>query len=400
MPRSAYASLQHSLLPLFVSLLFNSHPASAEIETNVNLRFYFEDNSVWTKNVAQSESSLCTDIDFPPPGPFKAIPPRITAIVPEIHIESNKVLTSLSFSIFTGDNAEFCYANQLYGYYTLQLPYYSAGWNEEVVRIVDEYGTQLPPSQQDLSKTSSHASNPGSISILHDIEDLNDHSGPPDSNVPAIPSFQGFGTSANSGLSLPAIDTLPIFHLLSGYDMSPRKPQARRNALVRLPSFHDLPALQNSPASQQSANSGPSSGPTLGKRGLPDPDVYRRKGSGRRLAKRAHSGSGIDSPGTGSPQPLSLISLPPDDQHGDYDDADGLTPQGMLEFPVIRTFPAPASFVLNVGVGPKVNTAEMAVEGDDDVVEEGDMYAYTDEEHDLVHQMDQAMSNFIKQIYS
>ncbi|KAK6533666.1 hypothetical protein TWF694_002599 [Orbilia ellipsospora] len=125
-----------TLLPLLIALTLTT----AEIESHINLKIYFTDNTITALSIDPKAEPYCRGIDFPLRKPQSFSAPKIGAIIAESHIASTEQINGIDFSVYVGEDALSCddYEKPPYDIF---LPYYAPGWNAKKVEDIESGGS-------------------------------------------------------------------------------------------------------------------------------------------------------------------------------------------------------------------------------------------------------------------
>ncbi|KAF3902764.1 hypothetical protein AA313_de0203961 [Arthrobotrys entomopaga] len=133
------STLRHGFVPLIFPLILTLTPIAAEIESHINLKIYFTDNTISTLSIDPKIEPYCRGIDFPLRKPNAFSNPKIGAIVAESHIASTEQIGGIDFSVYVGEDALSCDDYEKPPY-ELFLPYYAPGWNAKKVEEIETGG--------------------------------------------------------------------------------------------------------------------------------------------------------------------------------------------------------------------------------------------------------------------
>ncbi|KAF3940586.1 hypothetical protein ABW19_dt0209028 [Dactylella cylindrospora] len=129
--------------------------AHALLESYVDIKFYFTDNSIRTYTLDPNDAPTCRQIYFPAPRNEGSAPPPVRGIVDHFQLAPTDALNNMEFTVFTGKAAENCNTNSGGQRYNLQLPYYGSGWTYNTIRTIDALAAGYSP---ELSYQSNKAS--------------------------------------------------------------------------------------------------------------------------------------------------------------------------------------------------------------------------------------------------
>ncbi|KAJ6257515.1 hypothetical protein Dda_7300 [Drechslerella dactyloides] len=142
-----------SFIPLLL-LLLSSTSTHAELGSDMTIRVYFDDRSVWSKELDLDQAPQCNQIIFPARKRYAGRAPRIAAIVADNNLSPSTEPNTFDFTLYLEDSSLLCDPDMEGESYDLKLPYYAPGWNENSVRAIrgtSGYGGggQYPSSDSD-----------------------------------------------------------------------------------------------------------------------------------------------------------------------------------------------------------------------------------------------------------
>ncbi|KAK6336160.1 hypothetical protein TWF696_001725 [Orbilia brochopaga] len=150
-----------SFIPLF--LLLASTTTYADVGSDLSIRVYFDDKSVWSKEI-NLDNPQCTQIIFPARQRYAGRAPRIAAIVADNTLSMSQAPNPFDFTLYLDDSSLICDPDVDGESYDLQLPYYAPGWSSATIQGINaanRYGGPYPSSDSDSDSDDEAGDNNG-----------------------------------------------------------------------------------------------------------------------------------------------------------------------------------------------------------------------------------------------